>query len=171
MILPFTCYCSRGDLLSHTVWPKYFCFIAILMGLTISLFCLHDWLSKVSSESFCMATSQMPANVKYFYLGKILNNNKEYFATYLINWQQVSKMTVFGKSISGRVSLKKRLKSGKKLHIRKDTSAERYTWGLEQHALVSRQSLFQRRPCIFQQDHAKCSTAFITTASLHSKKV
>lgn len=114
MILPFTCYCSRGDLLSHTVWPKYFCFIAILMGLTISLFCLHDWLSKVSSESFCMATSQMPANVKYFYLGKILNNNKEYFATYLINWQQVSKMTVFGKSISGRVSLKKRLKSGKK---------------------------------------------------------
>lgn len=47
-------------------------------------FCLHDWLSKVSSESFCMTTSQIPANLKYFYLGKIYDNNKEYFATYLI---------------------------------------------------------------------------------------
>ncbi len=37
--------------------------------------------------------------------------------------------------------------------------------------LPSRQSLFQRRPCVFQQDNAKPHTSAIATAWLRSRRV
>ncbi len=54
------------------------------------------------------------------------------------------------------------------LHVLEGTmNAERYIKVLEQQ----RQHLFQRRPCVFQQDNAKPHTAAITTAWLHSRRL
>ncbi len=50
------------------------------------------------------------------------------------------------------------------LHVLDSTmNAERYIKVLELHMLPSKQRLFQRRPCVFQQDNAKPHTAAITT--------
>ncbi len=58
------------------------------------------------------------------------------------------------------------------LHVMEGTmNAERYIKVLEQHILPSRQRLFQGRPRVFQQDHAKPHTAAITTAWLRSRRV
>ncbi len=50
-------------------------------------------------------------------------------------------------------------------------NAERYIKVLEQHMLPSRWSLFQGRPCVFQQDNAKPHAAAITTAWLRSRRI
>ncbi len=50
-------------------------------------------------------------------------------------------------------------------------NAERYIKVLEQHILPSRWRLFQRRPCVFQQDSARPHSAAITTAWLRSRRV
>ncbi len=58
------------------------------------------------------------------------------------------------------------------LHVLEGTmNAVRHIKVLEQHMLPSRQRLFQRRPCVFQQDNAKPHTAAITTAWLRSRRV
>ncbi len=58
------------------------------------------------------------------------------------------------------------------LHVLEGTmNAERYIKVLEQHMLPSRWSLFQGRPCAFQQDNAKPHTAAIPTAWLRSIRV
>ncbi len=58
------------------------------------------------------------------------------------------------------------------LHVLEGTmNAERYIKVLEQHMLPTRRRLFQRRPCVFQQDNAKPHTAAITTAWLRSRRV
>ncbi len=58
------------------------------------------------------------------------------------------------------------------LHVLEGTmNAERYRKVLEQHLLPSRRSVFQGRPCVFQQDNAKPHTAAITTAWLRSRRV
>ncbi len=58
------------------------------------------------------------------------------------------------------------------LHVLEGTmNAESYIKFLEQHMLPSRRRLFQRRPCVFQQDNAKPHTAGITTAWLRSRRV
>ncbi len=58
------------------------------------------------------------------------------------------------------------------LHVLEGTmNAEKYIKVLEQHMLLSRWSLFQGRPCLFQQDNAKPHSAAITTAWLHSRRV
>ncbi len=50
------------------------------------------------------------------------------------------------------------------LHVLNSTmNAERYIKVLELHMLPSKQRLFQRRPCAFQQDNAKPHTEAITT--------
>ena len=47
----------------------------------------------------------------------------------------------------------------------------KYICILEQHMLPSIQSLFQGRPCLFQQNNAKPDSAHITSMWLHSKRV
>ncbi len=58
------------------------------------------------------------------------------------------------------------------LHVLEGTmNAERYIKVLEQHLLPSRWRVFQRRPCVFQQDNAKPHSAAITTSWLRSRRV
>ncbi len=59
------------------------------------------------------------------------------------------------------------------LHVLEGTmNAERYIKDFRAtYAPPSRRSLFQGRPCVFQQDNAKPHTAAITTAWLGSRRV
>ncbi len=50
-------------------------------------------------------------------------------------------------------------------------NAEKYIEILEHNMLPSRRHLFQGRPCIFQQDHAKPHSAHITKSWLRRKRV
>ncbi|KAI5086016.1 hypothetical protein C0J45_23516, partial [Silurus meridionalis] len=58
------------------------------------------------------------------------------------------------------------------LHFSDGTiNAEKYIEILEHNMLPSRRHLFQRRPCIFQQDNAKPHSAHITKSWLLRKRV
>ncbi len=74
-------------------------------------------------------------------------------------------------SISNGMGVHKWIRYGQLVYFGRHYECWKVYKVLEQHMLPSRWRLFQRRPCVFQQDNAKPHTAAITIAWLRSRRV